>query len=115
LIAEDDEINMKLAKIALARFSKELILIEAKNGEQAFQLYQKHRPDIILMDVVMPEVDGYQATARIRQIDSQIPIVAMTAKALKEDKAICLSMGMNDYITKPISLEQLKETIIRYL
>jgi len=115
LIAEDDEINMKLAKIVLARFSKELILIEAKNGEEAVQLYQKHHPDLILMDVVMPELDGYQATARIRQIDSQIPIVAMTAKALKEDKAICLSMGMNDYITKPISLNQLKETIIRYL
>lgn len=115
LIAEDDEINMKLAKIALSRFSKELILIEARNGDQAYQQYLKLKPDLIFMDIVMPNTDGYQATALIRQHDSQIPIIAMTAKALKDDEQTCLQAGMSAYLSKPISLEQLKDTLAQYL
>ena len=115
LIAEDDPINMKLAKTALSRFSKDLILLEAKNGKEAYHLYQKHKPDLIFMDIVMPDVDGYQATGMIRQKDTQIPIIAMTAKALKEDREDCLNAGMDDYITKPISLVQLREKLKNYL
>jgi PAS domain S-box-containing protein len=114
LLAEDDPINMKLARTVLLRFSKDFILIEANNGVEAYQLYLKYKPDLIFMDIVMPEVDGYKATKQIRQHDKHIPIVAMTAKALKEDKEKCLSAGMNDYITKPISLVQLKETLEKY-
>ena len=84
------------------------------NGEEAYQLCLKHQPDLIFMDIVMPEVDGYKATKQIRQHDKHIPIVAMTAKALKEDKEKCLAAGMSDYITKPISLVQLKETLEKY-
>ena len=115
LIAEDDEINMKLAKIALSRFSKELILIEARNGDQAYQQYLEHKPDLIFMDIVMPNTDGYQATALIRQHDTQIPIVAMTAKALKDDEQACLQAGMTAYLSKPISLEHLRDTLTQYL
>ena len=115
LIAEDDEINMKLAKIALSRFSKELILIEANNGNQAYQQFLEHKPDLIFMDIVMPYTDGYQATALIRGHDPQIPIIAMTAKALKDDEQACLQAGMTAYLSKPISLEQLKDTLSQYL
>src|SRR6056297_2841955 len=115
LIVEDDPINMKLAKAALSRFSKELMLIEAKDGKEAYHQYRKHAPDLILMDIIMPELDGYQATIMIRNRDQQTPIVAMTAKALKEDKEACLSAGMNDFISKPVSLDQLKETLKRFL
>lgn len=115
LIAEDDEINMKLAKIALSRFSKELILIEARNGDQAYQQYLEHKPDLIFMDIVMPNTDGYQATALIRQHDTQIPIVAMTAKALKDDEQACLQAGMTAYLSKPILLEHLRDTLTQYL
>ena len=66
------------------------------------------------MDIVMPEIDGYQATAMIRTRDQYVPIIAMTAKALKEDKEDCLAAGMNDYITKPVSLGQLKEVLAKY-
>ncbi len=115
LIAEDDPINMKLIKTALLRFSKGLILIEAKNGKEAYQNFIEHKPDMIFMDIVMPVRDGYKAAEMVRERDSQIPIVAMTAKALKEDKKICLKFGMNEYITKPFSLEQLKEMLKKYL
>ena len=115
LIAEDDPINMKLIKTALLRFSKGLILIEAKNGKEAYQNFIEHKPDLIFMDIVMPVRDGYKAAEMVRERDSQIPIVAMTAKALKEDKKICLKFGMNEYITKPFSLEQLKEMLKKYL
>ena len=115
MIVEDDPINMKLAKTALLRFSKKLIIIEAKNGNEAQALFKIHQPDLIFMDIVMPDVDGYKATSLIRQIDEQTPIVAMTAKALKEDKEISLNSGMNDFISKPFSLEQLKEMLKKYL
>jgi len=115
LIAEDDPINMRLTKTALKRFSKDLIILEAKDGKEAIDQFKKESPNLIFMDIVMPEADGYQATKMIRQLDGQIPIIAMTAKALKEDKAACLNSGMNEYITKPISLSVLKETLVRYL
>lgn len=115
LIVEDDPINMKLTKAALSGFSKALILIEAKNGKEAYNLYRKDNPDLIFMDIIMPELDGYQATAMIRSQNNQVPIIALTAKALQEDKEACLAAGMNAYISKPVSLDQLSEALAKYL
>ena len=67
------------------------------------------------MDLVMPDVDGFQATGMIREQDREIPIVAMTAKALKADREDCLEAGMDDYISKPVSLDELKQTLKKYL
>src|SRR6056297_2499362 len=115
LIAEDNAINMRYMQAAIAMFSKDTRIIKAKDGKEAYHLYREHQPDLILMDIRMPHVDGYHATAMIRQHDRQIPIIAMTAKALEEDKEKCLAAGMNEYITKPVSLEQLKEALIKHL
>ncbi|MFW6263823.1 MAG: response regulator [Thermotogota bacterium] len=115
LIVEDNPGNMKYFKTALVMFSKDLEIIEAEDGKKAYHLYRKHKPDLILMDIIMPEIDGYQATAMIRNQDQHIPIIAMTAKALKEDRDTYLVCGMNDYITKPVSLDQLFETLKKYL
>lgn len=115
LIAEDNTVNMNYAKTAISMFSKGIQVIKAKDGKEAYTLFQEHHPDLIFMDLVMPKVDGYQATAMIRQRDEQVPIVAMTAKALKEDKEDCLAAGMNDYITKPVSIDRLKELLKRNL
>ncbi len=111
LIAEDNPTNMKYAQTALSMFSKDIQIIEAWNGEEAYELYLKHKPDLILMDIVMPDVDGFQATGMIRLHDSKIPIVAMTAKALKADRQDCLEEGMDDYISKPVSL---KHTLFQF-
>ena len=115
LIAEDNPVNMQYAKTAIALFSKGIQLIEAENGQEAYESYLKHKPDLILMDIVMPGVDGFQATGMIRGQDREIPIVAMTAKALKADREDCLEAGMDDYISKPVSLEQIKELLQKYL
>ena len=115
LIVEDNHINMEYVKTALSLFSKDLQIIEAHQGKEAYQQYLNHKPDLILMDIIMPKVDGYQATAMIRQEDTTIPIVAMTAKAMKEDRQTCLEAGMNDYITKPVSLNQLNQILDKYL
>ncbi|MEA1882950.1 MAG: response regulator, partial [Thermotogota bacterium] len=115
LVAEDNQINMRYAVTALSIFSKDIHVIKAKDGKEAYELYLKHQPDLILMDIIMPGIDGYQATRMIRNRDEHIPIVAMTAKASKADKEACLKAGMNDFITKPVTLNQLKETVEKYL
>ncbi len=115
LIAEDNPQNMQYAQKAIALLSKDIHVIKAKNGKEAYHLYSEHQPDLILMDIIMPEVDGYQATAMIRAYNEQVPIIALTAKASSEDREDCLKAGMNDFITKPVTLEQLKETVEKYL
>ena len=115
LIVEDNTVNMEYAQTALNMFSKELKIFKANNGKEAYDQYLEHQPDLILMDIVMPVINGYQATAMIRQQDEQVPIIAMTAKALKDDKQNCLSAGLNDYITKPVSLNRLMSILKKYL
>src|SRR6056297_422041 len=106
---------MNYTQTALAKFSKDIQIIAAENGEEAYHQYKEHKPDLILMDIVMPESDGYQATKKIRKLDAQVPIIAITAMVQKEDKEACLSAGMNEYISKPIYLAQLKEILKKHL
>jgi len=115
LIAEDNPVNMRYAQTALSMFSKDIQIITAENGKEAYKQYLEHTPNLILMDIIMPSVDGYQATKMIRQCDTQIPIIAMTAKALSEDKEDCLAAGMSDYIAKPVTLDELKEVLKKHL
>jgi PAS domain S-box-containing protein len=115
LLAEDNTINRALIRAAISMFSKDIQIIEAENGKVAYEMYLKHKPNLIFMDIVMPEVDGYRACAMIRQKDKKIPIIAMTAKALKGDREECLKAGMDDYLSKPISLPELRSTLEKYL
>ena len=115
LIAEDNPVNMDYVQTALHMFSSDLQIFKAGNGKEVYEQYRQHQPDLILMDIVMPEINGYQATAMIRLDDSQIPIIALTAKAQLEDRNTCIAAGMNDYITKPVSLDQLKSILKKYL
>ena len=115
LIAEDNLNNMQYLQKALSLLSKNIQVIKATDGKEAYHLYREHQPDIIFMDIIMPKVDGYQATAMIRHLNQEVPIIAITAKALEEDKEDCLAAGMNGYITKPVSLKKIKETLKKYL
>jgi len=115
LIAEDNRNNMKYAKIALKLISNDIRIFEAGDGQEAYDLFRQHRPDLILMDLVMPELSGFQATKMIREKDKRVPIVAMTAKALREDREKCLKSGMNDFISKPVELDKLKKVLERHL
>lgn len=104
LIAEDMDDNYLLYKIYL---EKHYDLIRATNGEEAVSKYLECNPDIILMDIGMPVVGGYQATDAIRQLSSDIPIVAVTAFAYDEDRRKVMSRGFNGYLSKPLNKDEL--------
>ncbi len=116
LLAEDNPINQTLATITLEECGH--LVTVANNGREAVQAYQRGGFDVILMDVQMPELDGFEATAEIRKLEAQkdthIPIIAVTAHAMKGDRERCLAAGMDDYITKPIDIDQLQETLEQY-
>jgi two-component system sensor histidine kinase/response regulator len=90
----------------------------AVNGRDAIEKWSAHNFDVILMDVQMPELDGFQASAAIRERErgsnAHIPIIAMTAHALSGDRERCLASGMDDYLTKPIDARALLELLGRY-
>lgn len=112
LIAEDNESNYKLFESVL---KKEYNLIHAWDGVEAVQLFEKYNPHLILMDINMPKMDGYEATRRIHEISPETPIIAVTAFAYAEDEQRIFSGGFDAYTTKPIQAKQLQSQIIDLL
>jgi len=116
LLAEDNPVNQKLAKMMLTKAGYRVDLVN--NGQEAFEKYTSSPQDfdLILMDVQMPRMDGIEATKAIRAKGfSAIPIVALTAHAMKGDNEMCIEAGMNDYITKPIKREIVFETLEKWV
>ena len=117
LLAEDNIINQKVALGVLAKIGYRADV--ASNGREVLTALEKTPYDLILMDVQMPEMDGFEATAAIRQKESEmgrhIPIIAMTAHAMKGDRELCLEKGMDDYVSKPIQPKDLSAAINRQL
>ncbi len=113
LLAEDNRVNQKLAVAILEKHGH--LVDVAHNGRQAVLMFQQNQYDVILMDVQMPEMDGYQATNDIRQLQSKIgqrvPIIALTAHAGPADRNRCLAAGMDEYLAKPIRAQELFELI----
>ncbi|ERP30862.1 PAS domain S-box protein [Chitinivibrio alkaliphilus] len=118
LIAEDVELNMTLIKAHIDRLFPKASVHEAVNGIEAVQLAREITPDIILMDIQMPEMDGNDATREIRALEKElgghIPIIALTAGALKEEREKSISAGMDDFLTKPIEKEKLRTMLTKY-
>jgi len=117
LVAEDNKTNQKLLKMQLQKYKYEVSIVD--NGQEVVEEYFENPYDVIIMDCQMPVMDGYCATLIIRQqeelFDRHIPIIALTASALKEDKEKCIQTGMDDYITKPVKIETLHQTIQSWL
>jgi signal transduction histidine kinase/DNA-binding response OmpR family regulator len=117
LIVEDNQVNQRLAMRQLQRlgFTAEAV----GNGREAVDAQARENYDLIFMDVQMPVMDGYEASSEIRRHEIRtrrhVPIVAMTANALNEDRDACLAAGMDDYVSKPVSLASLRIVIERYL
>ena len=113
LIAEDNQVNQRVAQRFLERDGHRVVI--AENGQKAVDLYLTQTFDLILMDMQMPQMDGLQATAGIRALEKElpkrVPIIALTANAMKGDRERCLSAGMDGYISKPIRLEELRSQI----
>lgn len=113
LLVEDEEINQIVASEMLkqAGFTIEI----ASSGEEALSLMKNTSFCCVLMDIQMPDMDGFETTQKIREKDADIPIIAMTAFAFDGVKEQCLEAGMNDYITKPINVDELSRKIQLYV
>ncbi|HZX59953.1 MAG TPA: response regulator, partial [Mucilaginibacter sp.] len=110
LVAEDNPVNQKLIERILFKLGYKIMLTQ--HGLEALNAVSSNHYDLVLMDIQMPEMDGYEATRNIRKLDIQQPyIIAMTANALSEDRDICLSHGMDNYISKPMKLEALTDIL----
>jgi PAS domain S-box-containing protein len=117
LIAEDNKINMLLVKTLINNLFEKCTIIEATNGYEAVQKAQIAIPDIVLMDIQMPILNGYDASLEMRKIKGfkRIPIIALTAGVLIGEKERCLEHGMSDYLAKPINRVELEETVFKWL
>ena len=118
LLAEDNPVNQEVAQGLLSSIGVEAVV--AKNGNEVIEQFLCNTFDVVLMDCQMPELDGYQATQAIRQLETEsnedpITIIAITANALAGDREKCVAAGMNDYLSKPFTGEQLYQLLSKYL
>ena len=120
LLAEDNELNMEIAEFVLQNEGADVT--KAWNGQEAVELFRNSKPgefNVILMDVMMPVMNGYEATKMIRSLDREdakkIPIIAMTANAFTEDRIRAKEAGMDEHLSKPIVIDEVIKTILRYV
>lgn len=117
LLVEDNRVNQMVTQKILSKNGYQVDI--ANNGIEAIQALEKNHYDLVLMDILMPGMGGYEATRQIRSrknnvIDPRLPIIALTASALAEDKEKCLSAGMNDYIAKPVKPQELIDKVKKW-
>jgi PAS domain S-box-containing protein len=116
LLAEDNEINQKLALRLLQKVGYSVDVVET--GRQAVEAVKKKEYRLVLMDVQMPEMDGFEATRKIRALPgevSKVPVVAMTAHVMMGDREKCIQAGMNDYLSKPLNVDEVMVTVKKYV
>ncbi len=116
LLVEDNELNQMVATDLLGSVAGAVVRV-AENGAVALQMLAEHRFDLVLMDVQMPVMDGYEATRRLRAVPAwrTLPVVAMTAHAMARDRQLCLAAGMNDFVGKPFEPRELFDVLARHL
>jgi two-component system, sensor histidine kinase len=116
LVAEDNSVNMMIITQFISRTGCQVI--RAENGSEAYRKFTENKVDLIFMDIHMPEMDGHEATRKIREYENgtgHTPIIAITADAMSGDKEKCLASGMDDYIAKPFKQEEVLATIRRFM
>jgi len=115
LLVEDNPVNQLVAKGMLAKQGLEVVL--ANNGQQALERLQEGTFELVLMDCNMPVMDGYEASRRIRENPAwqHLPVIALTANALSDERDRCLAAGMNDYLAKPFRREELLALLDQWL
>ncbi len=115
LVVEDNELNQKVITFSLRKLDCEVKV--ANNGLEGYELFKKHKFDVVLMDIMMPVMDGFESTKNIRKyekeqgVNSPANIIAVTANTLDNDRDKCIAGGMNDFMAKPFNLERLKEIL----
>jgi CheY-like chemotaxis protein len=119
LLVEDNLMNQKVVMYNLKKLNCEITPVS--NGKEALEIFKNNSYDLILMDIMLPEMNGYEITTEIRKfeklrkIKNPVNIVALTANTYENDKEKCLSVGMNEYLSKPFSAQQLIKTIEKYI
>ena len=114
LVVEDNEKNMKLFRDVL--HASGYRTLEAATGERAVELVFEHRPDLVLMDIQLPDIDGIEALSRLRADDrtASVPVLALTAQAMEGDRERFLAAGFDGYLSKPVDIAEFVATIKRY-
>ena len=112
LVAEDYQSNYDLIEAMIGKIYK---LVHAHDGMEAIIFYEQYKPDLILMDIKMPNINGLDATRAIREMSADVPVIAVSAYAYEKDKIAAIESGCNDFLTKPVSADLLKMTINKYL
>ena len=113
LLVEDNVLNQRIVTFGLKKYNHEVSI--ANNGKEALDMFKKGKFDVILMDIMMPVMDGLEATLKIREYENsnnhpeQTPIIAITANTMDNDREKCLSYGMNEFMAKPFDVEKLKQ------
>ncbi len=117
LVAEDVDINMMMMRALLSTILPQCEIVEAENGVQAIGLFAETHPDIVLMDVQMPEMDGIDAARAIRALETgrTVPVIALTAGVLREEQEKCIQAGMNEIMTKPLNPDKFRNLMRKYL
>lgn len=118
LLVEDNLLNQRIVMFSLKKYNHEVII--ANNGVEAIERFREQKFNVILMDIMMPVMDGLEATVKIREeeqltgAEKRTPIIALTANTMDNDRDKCISYGMDEFMTKPFDMEKLK-TILREL
>jgi two-component system, cell cycle response regulator DivK len=114
LVVEDNEMNMKLVRDVLQ--ARGYRVIEATNGRQGVELAAEHTPDLVLMDIHLPDIDGAEALGRLRADDrtAPIPVIALTARAMRGDRERFQAAGFDGYVSKPVNIGELVGTVKRH-
>ncbi len=115
LVAEDNEVNLLLTKILVNQILPNATITEAVNGKEALLRLHESTFDLILMDIQMPEMDGYEAIRLLRQEGYQLPVIALTANVVMGEKEKCLAVGANDYISKPLERSTFRDVIFKFI
>lgn len=119
LLVEDNLMNQKVVMFNLKKLNLEIA--PAVTGSEAIELFKNNQFSLVLMDIMLPEMDGYEITQAIREMEKQnnienpVPIIALTANTYDNDKEKCFNAGMNDYLSKPFTSKQLIDMIAKYL
>ena len=117
LLAEDHPVNQMMMTRLLEKRGHRVVL--ARNGVEAVEAAMRERFDVVLMDVQMPVMDGFEATARLRESERgrsvRVPVIALTAHAMKGYREECLAAGMDDYLNKPLKPDQVTDTLKKWL
>jgi len=111
LLVEDNVLNQRVVTFSLKKYRHEVVI--ANNGVEAIEKFREHKFDVILMDIMMPVMDGIEATVKIREIERadniefRTPIIALTANTMDNDRDKCISYGMDEFMAKPFDIEKL--------